>query len=88
MNVYYYKKQHLDVLIFWKEIAKMSVMPVLISSFALYVTSNIIQTDTWFHLGSGIVIFGFIYILLFVRFSMNQSERQLILNPLRSIVRK
>lgn len=88
MNVYYYKKQHLDVLIFWKEIAKMSVMPVLISSFALYVTSNIIQTDTWFHLGIGIVIFGFIYILLFVRFSMNQSERQLILNPLRNIVRK
>lgn len=88
MNVYYYKKQHLDVLIFWKEIAKMSVMPVLISTFALYVTSNIIQTDTWFRLGVGIVIFGLTYILLFVRFSMNQSERQLILNPLKHIVRK
>lgn len=88
MNVYYYKKQHLDVLIFWKEIAKMSVMPILISTFALYVTSNIIQTDTWFRLGVGIVIFGLTYILLFVRFSMNQSERQLILNPLKHIVRK
>lgn len=88
MNVYYYKKQHLDVLIFWREIAKMSIMPVLISTFALYVTSNIIQTDTWFRLGVGIVIFGLTYILLFLRFSMNQSERQLILNPLKHIVRK
>lgn len=88
MNIYYSKRQHLDVLSFWNEILKMSVVPILISSFALYFTHNICKIETWQQLGLGVAAYGILYILLFMKFSMNKSECQLLIEPIKRIIRK
>lgn len=87
MNIYYQKNQHLDIVTFWKEIFKMSFVPVLICIGAKIFINNI-QLEGWLPLCLAIMTFLSIYIPLFYHFSMNQSERDLIIKPLASIIHK
>ena len=87
MNIYYQKNQHLDIVTFWKEILKMSFVPVLICMGAKIFINNI-QLEGWLPLCLAIMTFLSIYIPLFYHFSMNQSERDLIIKPIVSIIHK
>lgn len=85
MNVYYHKKQGLDIWTFWKEIMKMSIVPIVVGVGSMCLLHNI-SFSNWFELGIAITIFALIYIPVFFRFSMNQSERDLFVRPLRSLI--
>lgn len=87
MNIYYYKVQKIDILKFWIEILKMSMMPFFLSLVACVVVS-IIPIDSMFKLIVGIILFSIIYIPLFGRFSMNQYERDLIYSPIKKILHR
>lgn len=87
MNVYYQRKQGLDIWNFWKEILKMSVVPVVMCLSAMYILHDKVL-DSWLSLGIAAVLFLVIYLPLFFCFSMNQSERNLIIKPIESIVYK
>ncbi|MBO7226103.1 MAG: oligosaccharide flippase family protein [Bacteroidales bacterium] len=87
MNIYYRKKQDLDVLKFWKEIAKMSVMPIVVIVVAMYLLRNV-ELDSWVELGGAILLFVIIYIPLFFRFSMNSYERDLFIAPIKKILKR
>ncbi len=87
MNIYYRKKQDLDVLKFWKEIAKMSVMPIVVIVVAMYLLRNV-ELDSWVELGGAILLFAIIYIPLFFRFCMNSYERDLFIAPIKKIISK
>ena len=87
MNIYYQKKQGLDILTFWGEIFKMSIVPVFICVVALFLLRNI-TLDSWLSLGMAIVAFVIVYIPLFFCFSMNQSERDLFIQPIKGIYLK
>lgn len=87
MNIYYHTRQGLDVWAFWREILKMSIVPVILCLVALYLLRNT-TLDSWLSLGAAIVVFAMVYIPLFFRFSMNQSERDLFIKPVNSIIRK
>lgn len=87
MNIYYHKKQELDIRSFWKEIGKMSVVPMVMCFCSIFVLRNYIL-DGWLSLGVAVLIFMLIYSPLFYRFSMNQSERDLFLKPLSGIIHK
>jgi hypothetical protein len=87
MNIYYQKKQGLDILNFWGEILKMSIVPIITCVAALYLLRNT-TLDSWFSLSVAIVVFVIMYIPLFFCFSMNQSERDLFVKPLKSVIRK
>lgn len=87
MNIYYQKKQELDIQTFWMEIGKMSVVPMVMCLCSIFVLRNHIL-DGWLSLGVAILIFMLIYIPLFYRFSMNQSERDLFVKPLVAIKHK
>lgn len=87
MNIYYRKKQDLDVLHFWKEIAKMSIVPIILIIVSMYFLRNVIL-DSWVKLGGAIVLFAIIYIPLFFRFSMNSYERDLFIAPIKKIISK
>lgn len=87
MNIYYYKKQDLDVLKFWKEIIKMSIMPIILVVVSMYLLRSV-ALDGWAELGCAIGLFAIIYIPLFFIFSMNNYERDLFIKPIRSLIKK
>ena len=80
MNIYYSKKQELDIVLFWKEILKMSMVPIFIVLLSRYIidSSNI---PDWENLLISIAIFSVVYIPLFAMFSMNKYERNLLMLP-------
>lgn len=81
MNIYYHKVQRLDMILFWKEILKMSVMPVVLSVLS-YITLSYFKIDTVWSLMIGVTAFTLIYIPLFWLTSMNNYEKKLILTTI------
>lgn len=87
MNIYYSEKQKLDIVRFWKEIAKMSCLPVAITILSCVILRGC-AIDTWSELLIAIFIFSLIYIPLFVKFSMNQEEIDLVFKSLIRVIKK
>lgn len=87
MNVYYSRKQGLDIYRFWKEIAKMSFIPLMMIFISILSLKYII-IDSWLDLIIAMFCFSLIYIPLFYLTSMNRYERDLIINPIRRIVNR
>ena len=89
MNVYYYKVQHLDIIAFWREIAKMSIVPLLFVivflSFNNYLIDLFSIPSTYM---LSICVFLLLYLPLFWIFSINKEEKSLILTPVKKILRK
>ena len=81
INLYYHFRQGLDIIAFWKEIAKMSVVPVLMCVVSKLLLRHF-SLDNWQSLGTGIFIFLIVYVPLFFRFGMNRYEVNLFLAPL------
>lgn len=82
MNIYYKCKQNLNIPKFWIEISKMNALPLILLLAFYYVTHKVYIIDSWFSLSVGICAFVLIYIPLCVKYSMNQSERDLLLRPI------
>jgi O-antigen/teichoic acid export membrane protein len=87
MNIYYYKKQHIDIPKFWKEIGKMSVIPLIIGVITLVILQYA-NIESVFRLAIAIILFSLFYIPLFWFISMNNYERDLLNQPLKKIIRK
>ena len=87
INIYYSKKQNLNILAFWREISKMSIVPIIITGISL-LCINSYNIDNWIKLFITIIIFCSIYVPLFWIFSMNKYERSLIISPLNKLLRK
>jgi len=87
MNIYYHKKQNLDIGSFWKEVIKMSIVPIIIGSGSIFMLRNI-NLDNWFDLGVAITVFAMIYLPAYFCFSMNQSERDLFIEPVMKILKR
>lgn len=87
MNIYYHKKQGLDIIAFWKEIVRMSIIPVLLCALARIMVSYF-PLDSIGKFIAGIVLFSTLYVPLFIKFSMNDYERNLILAPVRKLIYK
>ena len=87
MNIYYQKKQGLDIMNFWKEILKMSIVPIIMCLVSMFILHDKVL-DSWASLGMAVSIFILIYLPLFFFFSMNKSERDLFVKPIRSVIHK
>lgn len=87
MNIYYYKKQAIDIPKFWKEIGKMSVTPLILGT-AAYFLIKYFPLHNILTLGVGILIFSLIYLPVFWFAGMNQSERELMYKPLSGVLKK
>ena len=87
MNVYYQVKQNIDIIGFWKEIVKMSVVPALLT-VGTYLILQQYALDSIFKLIVGIVLYLIIYLPLFFAFSMNAYERDLILKSVKKILKR
>lgn len=86
MNIYYHRVQKIDIVSFWREIAKMSLVPV-----TLVIVGKIGLTFFSYSgaiaLGIGIACFTAIYVPAFWFGGMNESERKLIREPIGRLAR-
>ena len=87
MNVYYQVRQKIDIIGFWIEIAKMSAVPALLT-IATYYALVRYPLDSVPKLISGICVYLIVYLPLFFKFSMNQYERDLILKPVKKLLKR
>ena len=87
MNVYYQVKQKIDIVGFWVEIIKMSIVPAVLAGL----TDDVLQQyalDTVVKLVAGIIVYLLVYLPLFFALSMNAYERDLILKPIKKILKR
>lgn len=87
MNVYYQVRQKINIVGFWLEIIKMSFVPAALTILTYYVLQNI-ALDSVLKLVTGIALYLIVYLPLFFLLSMNAYERDLILKPIKKILRK
>lgn len=89
MNIYYKKKQCIDIRSFWVQIGKMSILP-LVLAFGGWVLFHFLginlENPLTFLITS--LLFVMMYFPLFWRFSMNEYERNLILKPIKKSLGK
>ena len=85
MNIYYARKQRLDIVKFWKEIGKMSFAPVVMTAIALFMT-DLVSIDSWLCLILGILFFCIIYLYVFYTISMNIYEKKLIVDLFKNMM--
>jgi len=84
MNIYYSRKQYIEISRFWKEIFKMSIVPISLGSI-VYVTNQFYSITTWWNFLISCLLFSIIYIPLFIKFSLNENERKLLIPILKKI---
>lgn len=77
MNIYYHISQKIDMVYFWKEILKMSVIPVIFIVLYRFIVSDILSINSWSKLILGMVIFTVLYLPLFYFWGLNQYEKKL-----------
>lgn len=87
MNVYYQVKQKIDIVRFWIEIIKISIVPGVLTVLTYYVLQQY-NLDSVVKLIVGIVLYLLVYLPLFFMLSMNAYERDLILMPIKKILRR
>ena len=87
MNIYYQTKQKIDVVKFWKEILRMSIIPLLLCTIGYYILLHI-SLDSVSKLIVGILCYLSVYLPLFFKFSMNSYERGLVLKAKSSLLEK
>ena len=85
MNIYYSKKQGINIMRFWKEILKMSIVPIVVILLSILVVKNY-NIDSWEKLLITVFIFSLAYIPLFWCLSMNKYERNLLKSPILKII--
>ncbi len=86
MNIYYRKVQKIDIVRFWAEILKMSIVPVILMAGGYFAVQQFVNT-TVLSLALGITVFVAIYIPVFYKFSLNDYERDLFSAPVRKLMK-
>lgn len=76
MNIFYYKKTHIDIPKFWKNILKMSV-PVVIAFVIAITLKKIVPISNTLQLIIQILIYVAIYVIMMWKFGTNQYEKKI-----------
>lgn len=85
MNIYYYRRQNIDIPLFWREICRMAITPAVITVVGMLLVSRL-PLSGWTQLAAAIAVFCAIYLPAFYLFSMNDYERTTITAPVRKIL--
>ena len=87
MNIYYYKRIHIDIPLFWKEISKMSIAPAVLGIVGWFLLRHV-EMNTVILLISYILVFSIIYLIVIWKTGMNAYERELFSAPLLKVYRR
>lgn len=87
MNIYYHKKCNIDILAFWKSLLRLSLGLILPIVFGIVLTHFFdINSVSTFILSVG--IYTATYCLSMWLFGMNTYEKELVISPLKKILKK
>lgn len=87
MNIYYYKVIHLNIIKFWKQIAQMSIVPILVGIVGYFVFSKI-EISSISQFVAYAAIFSLFYILTIWKKGMNMDEKELFSKPCVMLISK
>lgn len=88
MNIYYHRKQQINIPKFWKEIAKISIAPIILTiGGALFLSKNVVSSNLYLLIGS-IIVYVFVYFIFTWFIGLNRSEKELISAPIKRITSK
>lgn len=87
MNIYYYKKQAIDIFSFWRNILNMFIPISILSVLSYFLLMNI-EFHSIIQLIGGIAAFSILYIIVSWKMSMNQYERDLFWLPIKNTMNK
>ena len=85
LNLYYYHKQHIDIPQFWREIAKMSLVPAIMATIGCLTLSSIGDVNFVKFVALAIA-FTLLYVPALWNFCMNDYERELFAAPCRKLL--
>lgn len=84
LNYYYHKYQRLEIDRFWKEIAKMMVVPVMLTCIGVWVY-GIAPAESFKSLMIWIIGYCVVFLPLMFRFGLYKDERNLVLIPMKKL---
>ena len=87
MNIYYSKRQGINIGKFWREILRMSGVPFVMTVVSIYVSGKYC-INNWSELIIAIILYCTIYVPMFWLFSMNSYERNLFKAPIQKIMQR
>lgn len=87
MNIYYYKVTKLDIPLFWKNIGRLSVVPVIMILFGIWI-SSMWELMSWGRLILGILGYALIYLAGMYFFAMNDYEKDVVRKPVQKVLEK
>lgn len=88
MNIYYYRVTKLDIPGFWKNIARMSIVPGAMIAVGLRLVTRVLPMDSLVMLLIGAIVFSGIFAISSWFISMNSYEKDLVLGMFRKVLRK
>lgn len=87
MNIFYYKRIHIDIPKFWKEIFKMSI-PVCVVIIIAILIKKVIPITSNLILILEILVYTIFYCISMFYLGMNDYEKQFIKKPINKILKK
>lgn len=87
MNIFYYKKTHIDIPKFWRNIFKMTI-PVIIIFILGVILKKILPINNKVIWCLDAFIYVLIYILIMSKFGTNNEEKELFKKPISKIISK
>ena len=87
INWYYYKKIHIDIPLFWKNILRMSPVMLVMGTGAWF-WMDCRTVDHWGAFFGWAAVYTVLYGVLSYFFMMNRYERDLCLTPVKKVVEK
>ena len=87
MNIFYYRKIHINIIEFWKNIGKMSIPIIFCVIFAIII-KMIIPINTVLNLILQIAIYSTLYCIIMWKFGINSYEKDLLRIPLKKVFSK
>lgn len=85
MNLYYNNNQKIDIPLFWKEIGKMLISPIVLTLIFILISTSI-DFSNILNFILGTIGYTIIFIPMVWHFSMNNYERNLFYSPFRKII--
>lgn len=86
MNLYYYKKMHLDIPLFWREIARLLPALILPIAFGLLL-SHLFDLYHIVPLAAAILCYTAVFLVSFWFFGLNDYEKSILRRPFQKIKR-
>ena len=87
LNIYYAKYESIDIPAYWINFAKLSIIPICMSIFFIFI-KDYFQFDSWYFLLSGIISFTFLFAILSYLFSLNSYEKGLLKAPFTRMIKR